>query len=162
MQIKVAALLAISTLSIYATEPERPTQGSGRAFSLRENVDSILEGDAMKLSPIAEDTPERIITHAIKSTQPFMNDLGYFEVVIPAGNSVYQGKYVLEYLKYFKEFIAPSLDDFSIIKGIPLSEIKSNTQNLLNLEASLIERRLAKFKEGSVVDLPCLLRFTFH
>lgn len=162
MQIKAVTFLIMSTLSIYATDPTEPPQTNGRASPTRKSTGSILGGTRMRLSPIAEDIPERIITHKIIATHEFMKDLGYFEVIIPTGNSLYQSKYILEYLKYFKEFIVTSLEDFSVIKGVPLAEIKTNSQHLLNLEAQLIERRLAKFKEGSGIELPSLLRFTFY
>lgn len=154
--------LIMSTLSIYATDPTEPSQASGRSSSVRKSEGSVLAGAKMRLSPIAEERPERIIDHKIIATHEFMKDLGCFEVIIPSGNSLYQSKYILEYLKYFKEFIVTSLEDFSVIKGVPLAEIKTNSQHLLNLEASLIERRLAKFKEGSGIELPSLLRFTFY
>lgn len=162
MQIKMMTFLIMSTLSIYATDPTEPSQASGRSSSVRKSEGSVLAGAKMRLSPIAEERPERIIDHKIIATHEFMKDLGCFEVIIPSGNSLYQSKYILEYLKYFKEFIVTSLEDFSVIKGVPLAEIKTNSQHLLNLEASLIERRLAKFKEGSGIELPSLLRFTFY
>lgn len=162
MQIKAVTFLIMSTLSIYATDPTEPPQTNGRASPTRKSTGSILEERKIMLSSIAEDSPDRIITNRVRASHEFMKELGHFEVIIPAGNSLYQSKYILEYLKYFNEFIVTSLEDFLVIKGVPLAEIKTNSQHLLNLEASLIERRLAKFKEGSGIELPSLLRFTFY